>query len=173
MAFLEERLEEDLEFERCVTETPGMFKQASYVQVPNDINRNVIWQKWRGTPRASTAWFLIGHIIRARCKNPIADAIYNNYYKKRHLLAARYTQQSIAEIFGYSGRSAVNNHLKSCENDGIFRVEEMPWGSRKIKIYIFGSWENKTGCNYIETFDMFTKFRKEEADRILSKKFAA
>jgi hypothetical protein len=38
---VEEREKEDLEFENCIAKTPGMFKQESYIQVPNHINRNV------------------------------------------------------------------------------------------------------------------------------------
>lgn len=171
MDFLEEREKEDIEFEQCINAVPGEFKQASFTMLPNSMHRNVPWQKWRGSPKASTVWWLVGYIIRAKIGNPIADRIYEKYYKKRHLLVARYTQQSIAEIFGYRDRRAVNNHLMACKNEGIFRVEELPWGNRKIKIYIFGSWENKTGCNYIETFDMFNKFKKLDGNRKLAKKF--
>lgn len=171
MAFLEERLEEDVVFERCLRESKDEFKQPSFTMIPNDIHRNILWERWRGTPRASTVWLLIGYILRKKVNNPIADKIYEEYYKKRNLLVARYTQQGLAELLEYNDRRAINNHLKACEKDKVFHTEDMIWGTRKIKIYIFGSWENKTGCNYVETFDMFREFRKREADRLLEKKF--
>lgn len=171
MVFFEKRLDEDVEFENCISKQPGKVSMSSFTMTPNDIHRNITWEKWRGTPKASTVWLLIGYIIRKRMNNPIADKIYENYYKERHLLVARYTQQGLANMFGYRDRRGINNHLKACERDSIFKIEEMPWGNRTIRIYIFGSWENKTGCNYVETFDMFTKFRKEDADKRIVKKF--
>lgn len=175
MKYEDDYFEEDKEFEECINKCPPVFKQASFVKEPMDIIRNVTYEKWRGSKRASTAWLLFGYTIRARCGNGIADAIYEKYYKKRKLIAARYTHQGLSEIMDYKDRRAIWNHLTACKKEGIFYVEEMPWTSRgrtrDIKIYVFGSWENVGGDNYIETVDMFTKFRKEDADSRLAKKF--
>ena len=174
MEYEEAVFNEDKEFEKAIVKAPAIFKQSSYIKEPMDIIRNVEYQKWRGTPKASTAWMLLGYVIRARCGNGIADKIYEEYYKKRHLLAARYTHQGLADMFGYKGRQGVTNHIKACKDEGIFTIEEMPWFSRgrtrNIKIYVFGSWQN-IDDNYIETIDMFTKFRKESAEKKLSEIF--
>jgi hypothetical protein len=170
MAYFAGKLEEDIEFENCMNSDSGKIVLPSFTMLPNDIHRNILWQKWRGSPRASTIWLLIGYIIRRKMNNPIADKIYYEYYKKRKLLVARYTQQGLADLFGYNDRRGINNHIKACEKEGVLKVEEMPWKSRKIKIYIFGSWQ-KLGDAYVETLDMFTKFRKEEAKRRLEEEF--
>ena len=166
---IEERDEEDEEYEKCIIETPGEFSHASFTMIPNDIHRNITWARWRSRPRASTAWLLIGCIIRKEMKNKLADAIYKEYFLKRKLLVARYTQQGLAELFGYADRRAISNQLVKCEKEGIFKIEMMPWRNKKKRIYIFGSWENTTGIHHVETIDMFTKFRKEEAERKLKK----
>jgi hypothetical protein len=116
----------------------------------------------------------MAYIIRKNCGNAIADTIFERYYIKRNLLVARYTHQGLANLLGYKGRSAVHNHLTDCKNMGLFKTEEMPWYShgrkRAIKIYIFGSWKRIDDETYIETYDLFTKFKQIEAKRRLDEK---
>jgi hypothetical protein len=112
-------------------------------------------------------------VIRAKMNNRIADFIYKEYFIKRKLLASRFSQQGLAELLGYASKKGINNQLMKCEKEGVFRVEwlKVPWRKKKLKIYVFGSWENKTGNDHVETIDMFTKFKKEDAEKKLKKKF--
>ena len=176
MEMEEDLFREDKEFEAAVNKAPAVVEVKSFIKVPNDLLRNAIYEKWRGTPRASTAWMLLGYVIRSRINNPIGDKIYEEYYLKRHLLAARYTNQGLADLFGYKGRQRVNNHIIACEKEQIFRVEKMPWTSRgrtrNIYVYVFGSWKyagDPADDHRVETIDMFSKFRKELAESKLAK----
>ena len=172
MEYHEEQLDEDKEYEECIVKTSPTFVIESFIKLPTRLMRNRFYQQWRCTKKASTAEFLFGFTIRKRCKNAIADMLFDKYYKEKKLLVARFTHQGLAERLGYKDRRGINNHMVALENEGIFKVHKEPWKNRILRIYEFGTWDNKTGNDYFEIIHMYTKFNKILADYEIEKKFS-
>ena len=152
--------DENKEYEDCITKAPATVTKESFVKLPTRLMRNKFYQKWRGTQRASTAEFLMGFVIRKKYGNSIADKIYEEYYCKRQLLVARFTQQGLADRLGYKDCRGVNNHMTKLEKEGIFKVHDNRWNGRKLKIYEFGYWDDVTGNDYFEVIYMYKKFNE-------------
>ena len=172
MRLHDERLDEDKEYEECIVNTPTTVETESFIKLPTRLMRNRFYQQWRCTKRASTAEFLFGFTIRKRCGNAIADLLYNKYYVEKKLLVARFTHQGLAERLGYKDRRGINNHMVELEKENIFTVHEEPWRDRSIRVYEFGTWDNKTGNDYFEIVHMYTKFNKMLATYAIEKKFS-
>lgn len=170
MDFYEERLEEDKEYEEFICEAPAYVEKISYSKYPTKLQQNPLWQKWRATSRASVADFLFGFSIRKEMKNKIAAKIYYEFYRKRNIIAARFTQQGLAERLGYKDRRGVNNHMVKLAEEGIFKIHYMPWRDREIRVYEFGVWRVENDCDYLETIHMYTKFNKLWAEEKIRRK---
>lgn len=171
MKFHEEVLDEDREFEECIVKSAPIIETESFIKLPSRLMRNCFYQQWRCTKRASTAEFLFGFTIRKKCGNAIADMLYDKYYIGEKLLVSRFTHQGLAERLGYKDRRGINNHMVDLEKEEIFKIHKEPWRNRIIRVYEFGTWDNKTGSDYFEIVHMYTKFNKILASYELEKKF--
>jgi len=160
---------ENQEMEATLIKTPPTMTHDSYTKISTRMLRNPHYQAWRGTSRGSVADFLFGFTIRRKCGNAIADMLYDKYYVGKRLLVARFTQDGLAKLLGYKDRKSINKQMKLLEKEGIFKVHMEPWRGKKIRVYEFGYWENKTGTDYVEVLHFFCKFNKMLADEQLSR----
>lgn len=160
---------ENQEMEAALVKSPPTMVHDSYTKISTRMIRNPYYQAWRGTAAGSIADFLFGFAIRKKCGNAIADMLYEKYYRDKKLIVSRFTQEGLAKLLGYKNRKGVEKHMRALEKDGIFKIHMETWRNKKIRVYEFGYWENKTGTDYVEVLHFFCKFNKMLADSNLSK----
>lgn len=138
--FIEDRSEEDKEFEEFMAKTVPIEYQSPFLKIPCPFLRSNVFTRWITESKAQSWLRLYSFIIRAKMNNKIAAFLYDKYYIGKHKLVARFTQDGLAQSLEYKDRRGVNNHLVKLEKEGVIKIIPEKWNNRYIRVYDFGTW---------------------------------
>jgi len=138
--FVEDRSEEDKEYEDFILRTVPIEHQAPFWKIAYPFLRSNVFTQWITESKAQSWMRLFSCTIRADMNNKIASFLYHKYYVGKHKIVARFTQDGLAQSLGYKDRRGVNNHIVKLEKEGVIKVIPEKWNNRYIRVYDFGSW---------------------------------
>lgn len=167
--FVEDRSEEDKEFEELVLRTVPIEYQSPFWKLPYPFLRSNVFTKWITESKAQSWIRLYSCVIRADMNNKIASFLYHKYYVGKHKLVARFTQDGLAQSLGYKDRRGVNNHLVKLEKEGVIKIIPEKWNNRYIRVYDFGNWIEEDNTKIERIY--FNSIMRKNIGELALKKF--
>lgn len=104
-----------------------------------------------------TYQWLRRNIVRAPMKDKYKNEVYDEYFVKRHLIAATIKEEKLAEDL-FISRSTLRENLKDLNEAGFIKIQDLKTktrgdgAQRPQKVYVLGKWITEINLNDEEEY---------------------